>query len=288
MASIPVPNEEYLKSHQSYVSPELSEFIANVRPVCAGHQHARVFSVLANHIPAFLPTPLQDQKIMIMPNFQMDAVELHCGKWGPFRPNFPIEVPVWLALVLRKKGRCTVKPPDWMSPTNLNDKIKAEREAEHDDTRFLLAPPPHEHYIEIGKALLTHARQDFDNVDADAMEEKLGELQKVRWHKINELLKGTPNPSTDLAPAASSHPPASADPTRSPSPPLTTDGPPLPPSAGAPEVMQTNLSAMERHVLKPLLLRVHDRWNNMLEYETEEAPAPTTIVRPKRHARRHR
>jgi len=43
----------------------------------------------------------QDTTVTIIPNFRMDAVPLVGGDVGPFQPNFPTEVPLWLALTLR-------------------------------------------------------------------------------------------------------------------------------------------------------------------------------------------
>ncbi len=41
------------------------------------------------------------------------------GEWGPFRPNFPVEVPLWLALALQKKKCCRIQIPAWMHVQNL-------------------------------------------------------------------------------------------------------------------------------------------------------------------------
>ena len=41
------------------------------------------------------------------------------GEWGPFRPNFPVEVPLWLALALQKKRCCRIQIPAWMKVEHL-------------------------------------------------------------------------------------------------------------------------------------------------------------------------
>lgn len=41
------------------------------------------------------------------------------GEWGPFRPNFPVEVPLWLALALQKKKCCRIQIPAWMNVEHL-------------------------------------------------------------------------------------------------------------------------------------------------------------------------
>lgn len=37
------------------------------------------------------------------------------GNFGPFYPQIPIKVPLWLAVALKKRGKCTIRPPQWMS-----------------------------------------------------------------------------------------------------------------------------------------------------------------------------
>jgi len=41
------------------------------------------------------------------------------GEYGPFRPNMPVEVPIWLALQLHKRGKCRIMPPSWLSISRL-------------------------------------------------------------------------------------------------------------------------------------------------------------------------
>lgn len=37
------------------------------------------------------------------------------GDFGPFRPNIASEVPLWLAVALKERGKCDIRAPDWMS-----------------------------------------------------------------------------------------------------------------------------------------------------------------------------
>ena len=45
------------------------------------------------------------------------------GEWGPFRPNFPVEVPLWLALALQKKKCCRIQIPAWMKVEHLEGAV---------------------------------------------------------------------------------------------------------------------------------------------------------------------
>ena len=37
-------------------------------------------------------------------------------KWGPFEPLKRVAVPLWLAVLLKKKRRCRILPPPWLTP----------------------------------------------------------------------------------------------------------------------------------------------------------------------------
>ena len=37
------------------------------------------------------------------------------GDFGPFLPQLATKVPLWLAVALKKRGKCTIRSPEWMS-----------------------------------------------------------------------------------------------------------------------------------------------------------------------------
>lgn len=41
------------------------------------------------------------------------------GDYGPFHPNFPVKVPLWLAVMLHKRKKCRIEPPDWLQSEHL-------------------------------------------------------------------------------------------------------------------------------------------------------------------------
>ncbi|KAL6320074.1 hypothetical protein AAG906_004472 [Vitis piasezkii] len=74
----------------------------------------------------------EDEMVEIVPNMRMDpefdmCMSLFChpisirmpeweiGDFGPFRPQIATQVPLWLAVALKKRGKCTIRPPEWMS-----------------------------------------------------------------------------------------------------------------------------------------------------------------------------
>ncbi len=48
------------------------------------------------------------------------------GTYGPFTPNMPVSVPLWLALALQRRKKCRILPPDWMNPDTLQGRTRAD------------------------------------------------------------------------------------------------------------------------------------------------------------------
>ncbi|KAG5464270.1 hypothetical protein LSCM1_00451 [Leishmania martiniquensis] len=63
----------------------------------------------------------------IVPRFTMDRVDCLSGSYGPFAPNYPIDVPLWLALYFRQTDTCAIQPPDYLRVEYLRDVIERER-----------------------------------------------------------------------------------------------------------------------------------------------------------------
>lgn len=53
--------------------------------------------------------------IQITPNFNEQAIQLTEETYGPFRVDSPVQVPLWLAVFLVKKGKCHIQVPDEFS-----------------------------------------------------------------------------------------------------------------------------------------------------------------------------
>jgi hypothetical protein len=56
--------------------------------------------------------------------------------FGPFQPNVPTMVPLWLALHLQTKSLCRIIPPPWLTTDNLREILAFEKTSE------ILWPPP--------------------------------------------------------------------------------------------------------------------------------------------------
>jgi GINS complex subunit 2 len=63
----------------------------------------------------------------IIPNFKKDEVKLMCGTYGPFKPNKPVKVPLWLAVQFKKNKKCRIVPPIWLDLEFLSGKVELEK-----------------------------------------------------------------------------------------------------------------------------------------------------------------
>jgi GINS complex subunit 2 len=89
----------------------------------------------------------EETTITIVPNFELESLEFLCGSVGPFRPGLPLKVPLWLAIHLKKRNKCTIQMPEWLELGNLQALYEAESEQEE----FQKIPF---HYMEIAAQLL--------------------------------------------------------------------------------------------------------------------------------------
>lgn len=123
----------------------------------------------------------EDESINIVPNVRMDTLHMICGDYGPFRPQIPVTVPLWLGIAMKKRSKCRIQPPSWMSVERLTEVLEMEREAPRE-----FQPLPF-HYVEIAKLLLDNAREDFEN--NYMVQSLLEDIKDVRWDKVEKGLK---------------------------------------------------------------------------------------------------
>ena len=96
------------------------------------------------------------------------------GDFGPLIAGLPCELPLWLAITLRRKGKCTIQPPEWMSVESLERFVVHERtEATFENLPF--------HYIEISQLLMIHAKDDF--LQIDKISALLRDLENIRMDR---------------------------------------------------------------------------------------------------------
>uniref|UniRef100_A0A7N0V5M3 DNA replication complex GINS protein PSF2 n=1 Tax=Kalanchoe fedtschenkoi TaxID=63787 RepID=A0A7N0V5M3_KALFE len=118
----------------------------------------------------------EDELVEIVPNMRMDALNLVCGDFGPFMPQIATPVPLWLAIALKKRGKCAISPPEWMSVDKLTEILEAERESPR-----VFQPLPF-HYVEIARLLFDFAREDIP--DTYMVRSLVEDIRNVRFHKM--------------------------------------------------------------------------------------------------------
>lgn len=123
----------------------------------------------------------EDEMIEIVPNMRMEPLNLISGDYGPFRPQIATQVPLWLAVALKKRGKCTIRPPEWMSIDRLTQVLEAERDSPKE-----FQPLPF-HYVEISRLLFDHARDDIP--DIYMVRSLIEDIRDVRFHKVESGLE---------------------------------------------------------------------------------------------------
>ncbi|XP_059458671.1 DNA replication complex GINS protein PSF2 isoform X1 [Corylus avellana] len=123
----------------------------------------------------------EDEMVEIVPNLRMDALNFICGDFGPFFPQMATQVPLWLAVALKKRGKCTIRPPLWMSVEKLTQVLEAER-----DSQRVFEQLPF-HYVEISRLLFDHARDDIP--DVYMVRSLVEDIRDVRFHKVETNLE---------------------------------------------------------------------------------------------------
>lgn len=105
----------------------------------------------------------EEELVEIEPNFKFNKpINLISGTFGPFQPTVPVKVPLWLAVDLQQKHKCTIKIPPWV-----RDLMKI---AESQDDKSSLQEIPNEHWREIVKLLEQHC--DLDPYCSDLVDRR--------------------------------------------------------------------------------------------------------------------
>lgn len=117
----------------------------------------------------------EDYMISIMSGVNHIKLNFISGTYGPFYASMPCKVPLWLAMTLRKRGKCTIIVPDWMSVQSLEKFISDEKnQATLGDLPF--------YYVEIANLILNNARDDVSQPDKTAA--LIQDLENIRMDRI--------------------------------------------------------------------------------------------------------
>lgn len=91
------------------------------------------------------------------------------------------EIPIWLAIILRKQNKITVVPPQWLTESYLTNMYQEEIQ---NPGVFSKLPP---NWLEMSKVFLTHFRNDL--IDSpDSLLQVLQDLKEIRLVKLRKGL----------------------------------------------------------------------------------------------------
>ncbi|KAL2020448.1 hypothetical protein VTK56DRAFT_8414 [Thermocarpiscus australiensis] len=80
------------------------------------------------------------EMVTVVPRQRLESIDLLAGKTPPLRPPHRADLPLWLALLLKKQRRANIVPPPWLHPSSLAEII--HRETKLDPVAFSDPPPP--------------------------------------------------------------------------------------------------------------------------------------------------
>ncbi|CAD8155465.1 unnamed protein product [Paramecium octaurelia] len=119
--------------------------------------------------------------INIQPNFDLDKLQFISGYFGPFKINQIVEVPLWVAIELKKKNKCRVIPPEWLSIERLQQKLDEETINESELARM------EQYYFEISSIMFSYCRDDIK--DDDKIKLLLEDIKTRRESKIQKKIE---------------------------------------------------------------------------------------------------
>ncbi|KAK4184829.1 GINS complex protein-domain-containing protein [Podospora australis] len=79
------------------------------------------------------------EMVTVVPRQRLDSIDLLSGKTPALRPPHRADLPLWLALLLKKQRRANIVPPPWLHPASLSQIV--HRETKEDPSAFSEPPP---------------------------------------------------------------------------------------------------------------------------------------------------
>lgn len=122
-----------------------------------------------------------EQVVTIQATAQLPALQLMDGEIAEISALRQEQVPLWLALWLKRRGKCRIITPDWLEPSTLEATLADERRS---PGRF--APLPY-HYLEMAYELLNAAEDDLE--EPNRIRVALADLEDTRRSKVARGLK---------------------------------------------------------------------------------------------------
>jgi GINS complex subunit 2 len=133
--------------------------------------------LIPNFPLSFLDFTAEEILVVIIPSFTHPGFDFISYKIGQVDSGLPIEVPLWLAITLRKRGKCKIKIPDWLKVEYLEKLVKVES-SEHQRNLGVL---PFQ-FAELANIFIMYAKEDIDQPERVAA--LIQDLSNIREDRI--------------------------------------------------------------------------------------------------------
>ncbi|KAK2031330.1 GINS complex, PSF2 component [Colletotrichum zoysiae] len=91
-------------------------------------------------LPAEVAFLCEMELVTVVPRQRLESIHLLSGATPALRPPARSNLPLWLALLLKKQRRANIVPPQWLHPTSLAEIV--HHETKRDPDAFSPPPPP--------------------------------------------------------------------------------------------------------------------------------------------------
>lgn len=166
--------------------------------------------------PAEVSFLCEMELVTVVPRERLASIPLLSGTSPSLRPPYRADLPLWLALLLKRQRRASIAPPPWLAAPALQQVLDHETSESRTGGAFTDAPPlptstaggmsaaglsppfipshtsagapdalPY-HWLEMGQLLLSGASDDIP--DAEAVRRLLRDLREVRAAKVRASL----------------------------------------------------------------------------------------------------
>lgn len=122
----------------------------------------------------------EEEPINILPRYSMNRLELIGSNLGKLRPLQKTEVPLWIAVILKRQNKCSIMIPSWLSVPYLKKKYTEEQKIRNKVTNLPW------HWIPISKILLDICSDDF----VDSPHELRSLIQDLRDIRMLKTRRG--------------------------------------------------------------------------------------------------
>jgi GINS complex subunit 2 len=123
-----------------------------------------------------------NDSISILPKISL-KIPLVSNKPIHLEPNRILQVPIWLAIMLRRANHCSIIPPPYLSVSLLSAVLTSELAI---TDGFQTSLPCH--WYELAIILFREAASDFEN-DIEELRRLVQHLREIRWGKVAAGIK---------------------------------------------------------------------------------------------------